>query len=165
MEADGVPVPVVLDQHRLLRVVVPLMMLAGVACARAAPTTLPESSGVASPLASASSASPALPQADDLTFGQDAGRVLIGLTSHQVQSRMHQLHTYRVDETLGPATPPLRATYSFEAPDRMQLSFANGGTTVWVGPTRYTRGAASGAWVMRFVRAARAISPTPKFSR
>jgi hypothetical protein len=64
----------------------------------------------------------------------------------QVQSRMHQLHTYRVDETLGPATPPLRAAYSFEAPDRMQFSFANGGTTVWVGPTRYTRDDASGAW-------------------
>jgi hypothetical protein len=31
----------------------------------------------------------------------------------QVQDRMHQLHTYRVDETLGPATPPLRAQGHF----------------------------------------------------
>ena len=41
----------------------------------------------------------------------------------QVLDRMHQLHTYQVDETLGPATPPLRAAYSFAAPDRMQFEF------------------------------------------
>ena len=64
----------------------------------------------------------------------------------QVQDHMHQLHTYRVDETLGPATPPLRAAYVFEAPDRMQLTPANGETTVWVGPTRYTRHVDSGTW-------------------
>jgi hypothetical protein len=64
----------------------------------------------------------------------------------QVQRRMHQLQTYKVDETLGPATTPLRAAYSFEAPDRMDLSFGNGETTVWVGPTRYTRDPGSGAW-------------------
>jgi hypothetical protein len=174
-----------------------------------------------------------MPRADDLTFGQDAGKVLVGLTVHpaqpgpntllvyvlplegpaaaadvplslavsgqnvpldtcsrtcrtanvtlvggehvdivaggasggtaafdlptlpaqdgtallqQVHDRMHLLHTYRVDETLGPAAPPLRADYVFEAPDRMQLSPANGETTVWVGPTRYTRQADSGTW-------------------
>jgi hypothetical protein len=64
----------------------------------------------------------------------------------QVLDRMHQLHTYQVDETLGPATPPLRAAYSFEAPDRMQLSFGDGESTVWVGPTRYTRDTLSGVW-------------------
>jgi hypothetical protein len=183
--------------------------------------------------ASISSNASALPQADDLTFGQDAGKALIGLTVHpaepgpntllvyvlpleglsaaaevplslavdgqnvsldlcsrtcrtatvdlsggehidvvagggsggtasfdlpalpapdgtallqQVQDRMHQLHTYRVAETLGPATPPLRASYLFEAPDRMQLNFADGETTVWVGPTRYTREADSATW-------------------
>jgi hypothetical protein len=178
-------------------------------------------------------ASPALPQADDLTFGQDAGKVLVGLTVRpaqpgpntllvyvmppegpaaaadlpltlavsgqnvpldtcsrtcrtanvtltggehvdvvaggasggaaafdlpkfpapdgtallrQIQDRMHQLHSYRVDETLGPATPLLRAAYVFEAPDRMQLSPANGETTVWVGPVRYTRQTDAGTW-------------------
>jgi len=64
----------------------------------------------------------------------------------QVQDRMHQLHTYRVEETLGPAAPLLRASYLFEAPDRMQLNFDNGETTVWVGPTRYTREADSTTW-------------------
>ena len=191
------------------------------------------SSTAASPTATAAAASPALPQADDLTFGQNAGKVLVGLTVRpaqpgpntllvyvlplegpaaaadvplslavsgqnvpldtcsrtcrtanvtlaggehvdvvaggasggtaafdlptlpapdgtallqQVQDRMHQLHTYRVDETLGPAMPPLRAAYVFEAPDRMQLTPANGETTVWVGPTRYTRQVDSGTW-------------------
>ena len=64
----------------------------------------------------------------------------------QVQDRMHQLHTYRVEETLGPAAPLLRASYTFEAPDRMQLNFDSGATTVWVGPTRYTREADSATW-------------------
>jgi hypothetical protein len=209
------------------------MMLASVACAAAVPAASPVSSTPASPTAALATASPALPQADDLAYGQDAGTVLVGLTDRpaqpgpntllvyvlplegpaaaadvplsltvggqnvpldtcsrtcrtanvtlnggehvdvvaggasggtaafdlpmlpapngsavlqQVQDRMHHLHTYRVDETLGPATPPLRAAYAFEAPDRMQLTPANGETTVWVGPTRYTRQVNSGTW-------------------
>jgi hypothetical protein len=209
------------------------MMLAAVACAAPVPTASQGPSNAASPTVTTSAASPALPRPDDLTFGQDAGKVLVGLTVRpaqpgpntllvyvmplegpaaaadvplslaiggqnipldtcsrtcrtaslmlvgaehievvaggasggtaafdlpplpaqdgtallqQVQDRMHQLHTYQVDETLGPATPPLRAAYSFEAPDRMQLSFGDGETTVWVGPTRYTRDAVSGVW-------------------
>jgi hypothetical protein len=51
-----------------------------------------------------------------------------------------------VDETLGPATPPLQAAYLFEAPDRMQLTPANGETTVWIGPKRYTRPLNSNSW-------------------
>ena len=221
-------------RHRqLFSVVVAALMFVSVACVAAVPTVSPASTTAASPAAAAGTASPALPQADDLTFGQDAGKVLVGLTVRpaqpgpntllvyvlplegpaaaadvplslavagqnvpldtcsrtcrttsvtlvggehievvaggasggtaafdlpplpaqdgtallrQVQDRMHQLHTYHVDETLGPATPPLRAAYSFEAPDRMQLSFGNGETTVWVGPTRYTRDTLTGVW-------------------
>jgi len=219
--------------RQLLSVVVPALLFVGVACAAAVPGPSPVSSTAASPTAAATTASPALPQADDLTFGQDVGKVLVGLTVRpaqpgpntllvyvlplegpaaaadvplslalagqtvpldtcsrtcrtadvtlvggehidvvaggasggtaafdlpplpapdgtallqQVQDHMHQLHTYRVDETLGPATPPLRAAYVFEAPDRMQLTPANGETTVWVGPTRYTRQVDSGTW-------------------
>jgi hypothetical protein len=77
---------------------------------------------------------PALPAADGTALLQ------------QVQDRMHQLHTYRVEETLGPAAPPLRASDTFEAPDRLQLNFGSGETTVWVGPTRYTRDADSATW-------------------
>src|SRR6266487_1531958 len=211
-------------RHRqLFGVVVAALMFVSVACVAAVPAPSPVSSTAASPTTAAATASPALPQADDLTFGQDAGKVLVGLTVRpaqpgpntllvyvlplegpaaaadvplslaisgqtipldtcsrtcrtaivtlnggehvdvvaggasggaaafdlpalpapdgtallqQVQDRMHQLHTYRVAETLGPATPPLRAAYVFEAPDRMQLTPANGETTVWVGPTR-----------------------------
>src|SRR5260221_4021612 len=218
-------------------VVVPVLMLASVACAAAVPPASPGSSTAARPTdslaATAAAASPALPQADDLTLRHAAGKVLVGLTVRpaqpgpntllvyvlpvdgpaaaadvplslavggqtvlldtcsrtcrtanvtltggehidvvaggasggtaafdlptmpapdgtallqQVQGRMHQLHTYQVDETLGPATPPLRAAYSFAAPDRMQLNFGDGETTVWVGPTRYTRDTLSGVW-------------------
>ncbi|HLZ32082.1 MAG TPA: hypothetical protein VKV73_32575 [Chloroflexota bacterium] len=217
----------------VLGVLVTMLLLASVACAAAVPPASPGSYTPAGPAAAALAASPALPQADDLTFGQAAGRVLIGLTVRpaqpgpntvlvyvmppegpaaaaevpltlavggqnvpldtcsrtcrtanvtltggehvdvvaggasggtaafdlptlpapdgtalleHVQERMHQLRTYRVDERLGPATPLLRAAYLFEAPDRMQLSAANGETTVWVGPTRYTRQVDSGTW-------------------
>ena len=209
------------------------MMLVSAACAAPVPTASPGPSNAASPAVTAAAASPALPQAGDLTFGQAAGKVLVGLTVRpaqpgpntllvyvlplegpaaaadvplrlavggqtvlldtcsrtcrtanvtltggehidvvaggasggtaafdlptlpaqdgtaplqQVQEHMHQLHTYHVDETLGPATPPLRAAYSFAAPDRMQLNFGDGETTVWVGPTRYTRDTLSGVW-------------------
>jgi len=64
----------------------------------------------------------------------------------QVHDRMHQLHSYRVDETLGPATPALQAAYLFEAPDRMQITPVNGETTVWIGPKRYTRPVNSDSW-------------------
>src|SRR5260370_2996115 len=64
----------------------------------------------------------------------------------QVLERMHQLHTYQVEETLGPAAQLLRAAYVFEAPDRMQLSFGNGEKTEWVGPTRHTRYTLSTGW-------------------
>jgi hypothetical protein len=72
---------------------------------------------------------------------QDASALL-----QQVQQRMHQLHTYRVDETLGPATPLLRASYLFEAPDRMQLTPMGGQTAVWIGPKRYTQSLNSATW-------------------
>jgi hypothetical protein len=77
---------------------------------------------------------PALPAADGTALLQ------------QVQDRMHQLHTYRVEETLGPAKPLLRASYIFEAPDRMQLISASGEVTAWVGPTRYSRESDSATW-------------------
>ena len=64
----------------------------------------------------------------------------------QVQQRVHQLQSYRIDETLGPAEPPLSASYTFRAPDRMQMDLANGSSTIWVGATRYTRKDPAHAW-------------------
>ena len=64
----------------------------------------------------------------------------------QVQDRMHRLRSYRIDETLGPAAPPLQAGYAFQAPDRMRLELANGSQTIFVGTNRYTRADPSSAW-------------------
>jgi len=78
MEADRVSVATMHNRRRLFGVVAPAVLLAGCACATAAPP--PESIPAATAAENASSASPALPQPDYLTFGQDAGSVLIGLT-------------------------------------------------------------------------------------
>src|SRR5258708_20637080 len=66
------------------------MMLAGVACSAAVPAAPPVSIAAASPAA----ASPALPRADDLTFGQDAGKVLVGLTVRPAQPGPNTLLVY-----------------------------------------------------------------------
>src|SRR5438445_487637 len=72
-------------RYRLFGVLFPAMMLAGVACAAAVPAPSPVPGTAASPTTAAATASPALPQADDLTFGQDAGKVLVGLTVRPAQ--------------------------------------------------------------------------------
>ena len=80
MEADRVSVATMHNRRRLFGVVAPAVLLAGGACATAAPTASLESIPAATAAENASSAGPALPQPDYLTFGQDAGSVLIGLT-------------------------------------------------------------------------------------
>src|SRR2546423_10904365 len=82
------------QRYRLFGVLVPAMILAGVACAAAVPAPSPVSSTAASPTTAAATASPALPQADDLTFGQDAGRVLVGLTVRPAQPGPNTLLVY-----------------------------------------------------------------------
>src|SRR6202165_4826058 len=81
-------------RYRLFGVLVPAMMLASVACAAAVPAAPPVSSTAASPAATPAAASPALPQADDLTFGQDAGKVLVGLTVRPAQPGPNTLLVY-----------------------------------------------------------------------
>jgi copper transport protein len=207
-----------------------LMLAAACSPVPSTPPQAPVQTPVAQPQ---STASPALPEATDLTLAQEAGRVLIGLTVRparpgpntlllyvlppdgpasaldvplgvsidgravavdtcsrtcrtatltlvggehvdvvaggpaggtagfdlptlpapdgtallqRVQDRMHRLRSYRVDETLGPASPPLQSRYAFEAPDRMRVDLGDGASTVWVGPTRYARDAASAPW-------------------
>src|SRR5437588_11048780 len=83
---------------RLFAALVPAMRLASVACAPAVPAVPP----VSITAASAAAASPALPQADDLTFGQDAGRVLVGLTVRPAQPGPNTLLVYVMPED-GPA--------------------------------------------------------------
>jgi hypothetical protein len=64
----------------------------------------------------------------------------------RVQERMHGLRAYQVDETLGPAQPPLHAAYVFQAPDRMRIDFDTGASTIWIGPTRFRRDAGAAPW-------------------
>src|SRR5438876_12442231 len=75
---------------RLFAALVPTMMLASVACAPAVPAVPP----VSITATSAAAASPALPQADDLTFGQNAGKVLVGLTVRPAQPGPNTLLVY-----------------------------------------------------------------------
>ena len=64
----------------------------------------------------------------------------------RLQSRMHGLRSYAVEETLGPARVPLRSTYAFQAPDRMRLDTSTGYQAVIVGATRYSRESSGARW-------------------
>jgi copper transport protein len=77
---------------------------------------------------------PRLPVAD--------GRDEVGLA----QQRMHELRTYRLDETLRPARVPLQVTFAFEAPDRLRYQVNGGAETVIVGPTQYSRDGPGAPW-------------------
>src|SRR4030081_1819067 len=73
-------------RSRLFSIVVGAMMLSSVACAAAPPVSITA--------ASTAAASPALPQADDLTLGQDASRVLVRLTVRPAQPGPNTLLGY-----------------------------------------------------------------------
>src|SRR5205807_1553764 len=77
---------------------------------------------------------PQLPAAD---AGALLGRAL---------QRMHDLRTFRLDETLMPARAPLSVTYAFQAPDRLSYQVSGGGQTVIVGSTQYTRDGPAAPW-------------------
>ena len=65
-----------------------------------------------------------------------------------LQRAMHQLSAYRIDETLGPASRPLRTLYAFQSPDRLSYQLSTGGETVIVGTVRYSRSTPTGRWVV-----------------
>jgi copper transport protein len=62
------------------------------------------------------------------------------------QQRMHDLRTYRLDETLRPARGPLSVTYAFQAPDRLRYQVSGAGEVVIVGPAEYTRDGPGAQW-------------------
>ena len=64
----------------------------------------------------------------------------------RMQDRMHRLTTYRLEEILRPADPPLRASYAFQAPDRMRMELSTGTETVLIGTTRYSREGPTALW-------------------
>lgn len=63
-----------------------------------------------------------------------------------VQQRMHALKTYRIDESLGPASPPVQTSYFFQAPNRMRIASRSGFESLWIGPTRYNRDRPGQPW-------------------
>lgn len=64
----------------------------------------------------------------------------------RMQERMRKLRTLRIEEVLGPADPPVRAEYMFQAPDRMDQRLSTGSALVWIGGTRYLRTGPEAAW-------------------
>jgi hypothetical protein len=65
----------------------------------------------------------------------------------KLQRAMHQLSGYRIDETLEPASQPLRTMYAFQAPDRLSYQLSTGGQTVIIGAIRYSRSTPTGRWL------------------
>ena len=65
-----------------------------------------------------------------------------------LQRAMHQLSAYRIDETLWPASQPLRIMYAFQSPDRLSYQLSTGGQTVIVGSTRFSRSTPTGRWIV-----------------
>jgi copper transport protein len=60
----------------------------------------------------------------------------------RMMTRMHELQTYRLDESLTSGGPVARASYAFQAPDRLTIdatSSAGHSEVVWIGDTRYLR--------------------------
>jgi hypothetical protein len=88
---------------------------------------------------------PTLPPAD--------GTDLLSLA----QIRMHALQSYAIDETLGPADPPIQTHYVEVAPDKTSIASSNGYEMTWFGTTRYSRRAPSDAWSVEDVGSTLAV--------
>ena len=92
---------------------------------------------------------------DLLVDGPDGGAVAFDLPAlpapdgasllQQAQDRMHALHSYRVDEVMGPNAAFGHFSYAYQAPDRMSVDLG-GSQTIFVGPLRYTRSDPEAAW-------------------
>ncbi len=69
------------------------------------------------------------------------------------QQRIHELRSYQLLEsfTTGAAGfQPIVDRYTFSAPDRMMSTSANGGQSIWIGSTQYTRTATSQTWQVTY---------------
>lgn len=77
---------------------------------------------------------PALPPAD--------GRELFG----EVQDRMHQLRTYRIDEVLSSGRATITATYAFQAPNRMRIAVEGGTQRIVIGDREWRREGPGDPW-------------------
>jgi copper transport protein len=63
-----------------------------------------------------------------------------------MQRRMHQLRTYRLEETLSSGLATIHATYAFQAPDKMESVVAGESRSVLIGGTRYLQEKSGGPW-------------------
>ncbi|MGH9168999.1 MAG: CopD family protein, partial [Acidimicrobiia bacterium] len=64
----------------------------------------------------------------------------------RLTARMHAFRTYRYDEVLRPAEPPVRARYAIVAPDRLRLELTSGFQSVRIGTLNYSRDAPQAPW-------------------
>ncbi len=63
-----------------------------------------------------------------------------------LQVRMHELRTYRVDETLASGLATIHSTYGFEAPDRMEADVGSTSRSITIGGTRYLQEHPNRSW-------------------
>ncbi len=63
----------------------------------------------------------------------------------RAQSRIHQLQTYRLFETLSSGLATIPSQYAFQAPNRME-STVEESRTVWIADTRYIKEKPGAAW-------------------
>jgi copper transport protein len=64
----------------------------------------------------------------------------------KMQDRMHQLRTYRIDEVLSSGRATVRATYAFEAPDRMRIAVEEGAQRIVIGEREWRREGPGDPW-------------------
>jgi copper transport protein len=64
----------------------------------------------------------------------------------RIGQRMSALRSYRIDETIEPASPPFEARFAFEAPNRMAFTLSSGAQVVLIGPVRYSRDRPDQRW-------------------
>lgn len=64
----------------------------------------------------------------------------------RMRARMRELRALRIEETLGPTRPPVRAEYALQAPDRLRQVVDGGGAMIWIGTRRYLKDVPGTPW-------------------
>jgi hypothetical protein len=64
----------------------------------------------------------------------------------RMQERMHDLRTYRLEEVLSSGRASIRASYAFQAPDRMRVELDGGSQRVIVGDREWRREKPGAPW-------------------
>jgi copper transport protein len=69
-----------------------------------------------------------------------------GQLFEKMRDRMHHLRTYRIDEVLSSGRATVRATYAFEAPDRMRIAVGEGAQRIVIGDREWRREGPGDPW-------------------